>query len=87
MVCVGSVSTDEVLRLADDAQAAIADALLLPPVSYQALRDDEVFGLFETLMQHVSVPVCIYDNPGTTRFNSQTSCTGASPGFAPYPLR
>ncbi|WP_380180483.1 dihydrodipicolinate synthase family protein [Kalamiella sp. sgz302252] len=68
MVCVGSVSTDEVLRLADDAQAAGADALLLPPISYQTLRDDEVFGLFETLMQHVSVPVCIYDNPGTTRF-------------------
>ncbi|EOE6875568.1 dihydrodipicolinate synthase family protein [Klebsiella aerogenes] len=68
MVCVGSVSTDEVLRLADDAQTVGADALLLPPVSYQTLREDEVFGLFETLMQHVSVPVCIYDNPGTTRF-------------------
>ncbi|MBU9809775.1 MULTISPECIES: dihydrodipicolinate synthase family protein [Yersiniaceae] len=68
IVCVGSVSTDEVLRLADDAQTVGADALLLPPVSYQTLREDEVFGLFETLMQHVSVPVCIYDNPGTTRF-------------------
>lgn len=68
MVCVGSVSTDEVLRLADDAQTVGADALLLPPVSYQTLREDEVFGLFETLIQHVSVPVCIYDNPGTTRF-------------------
>ena len=68
MVCVGSVSTDEVLRLADDAQTVGADALLMPPVSYQTLKDDEVFGLFETLMQHVSVPVCIYDNPGTTRF-------------------
>ncbi|WP_017349505.1 dihydrodipicolinate synthase family protein [Pantoea sp. A4] len=68
IVCVGSLSTDEVLRLADDAQAAGANALLLPPVSYQKLRDDEVFGLFETLTQHVSVPVCIYDNPGTTHF-------------------
>lgn len=68
MVCVGAISTDEVLRLADDAQAAGADALLMPPVSYQRLRDDEVFGLFETLTQHVSVPVCIYDNPGTTHF-------------------
>lgn len=68
MVCVGSVSTDEVLRLADDAQAAGADALLLPPVAYQTLRDEEVFGLFEALSQHASVPVCIYDNPGTTHF-------------------
>lgn len=68
MVCVGAIGTDEMLRLADDAQTAGADALLLPPVSYQPLKDEEVFGLFETLTQHASVPVCIYDNPGTTRF-------------------
>lgn len=81
MVCVGSVSTDEVLRLADDAQAAGADALLLPPVSYQTLRDDEVFGLFETLTQHASVPVCIYDNPGTTRFKFSDELHGRIAGL------
>ncbi|MES3498276.1 dihydrodipicolinate synthase family protein [Citrobacter portucalensis] len=68
MVCVGAVSTDAILHLADDAQAAGADALLLPAVSYQSLRDEEVFALFETVTQQVSIPVCIYDNPGTTHF-------------------
>lgn len=68
MVCVGSVSTDAILHLADDAQAAGANALLLPAVSYQSLRDEEVFSLFETVTRHVSVPVCIYDNLGTTHF-------------------
>lgn len=68
MVCVGAVSTDAVLHLAEDAQAAGADALLLPAVSYQTLTDDEVFGLFETVTRHASVPVCVYDNPGTTHF-------------------
>ncbi|MBS9422994.1 dihydrodipicolinate synthase family protein [Photorhabdus caribbeanensis] len=68
MVCVGAISTDEVLRLTDDTQKAGASALLLPPISYQKLNDDEVFGLFETVTQHASVPVCIYDNPGTTHF-------------------
>lgn len=81
MVCVGAVSTDEVLRLADDAQAAGADALLLPPVSYQTLRDDEVFGLFETLTQYVSVPVCIYDNPGTTNFEFSDELHGRIAGL------
>ncbi|MGX0000661.1 dihydrodipicolinate synthase/N-acetylneuraminate lyase [Pantoea piersonii] len=69
MVCVGAVSTEQVLRLADDAQALGASALLLPPVSYQALHDDKVYGLFETVARHVSVPLCVYDNPGTTHFN------------------
>ncbi|HAS1785286.1 TPA: dihydrodipicolinate synthase family protein [Enterobacter cloacae] len=68
MVCVGAVSTDAILHLVDDAQAAGANALLLPAVCYQTLRDDEVFSLFETVTHHVSVPVCIYDNPGTTHF-------------------
>lgn len=66
MVCVGAVSTAEVLHLVDDAQRAGASALLLPPVSYQKLNDDEVFGLFETVSRHASVPVCVYDNPATT---------------------
>ena len=35
MVCVGAVSTDAILHLAEDAQAAGANALLLPAVSYQ----------------------------------------------------
>lgn len=68
MVCVGAVSTDAILHLADDAQAAGANALLLPAVSYQPLRDEEVFSLFETVTRRVSVPVCVYDNPGTTHF-------------------
>lgn len=68
MVCVGAVSTDAILHLAEDAQAAGANALLLPVVSYQPLRDEEVFSLFETVTRHASVPVCIYDNPGTTHF-------------------
>jgi len=69
MVCVGAVSTDEVLRLTDDAQSAGASALLLPPIAYQSLHDEEVYGLFETVSRHVSVPLCVYDNPGTTHFN------------------
>lgn len=68
MVCVGAVSTDAILHLVDDAQAAGADALLLPAVSYQSLRDEEVFALFEAVTRHASVPVCVYDNPGTTHF-------------------
>lgn len=68
MVCVGAVSTDAVLQLADDAQSAGAEALLLPAVSYQSLRNEEVYALFETVTRHVSVPVCVYDNPGTTHF-------------------
>lgn len=66
MVSIGATSTDEVLRLAEDAQQAGVSALLLPAVSYQKLTEEEIFGLYKDVAQHASVPVCVYDNPGTT---------------------
>lgn len=66
MVSIGAISTDEVLRLADDAQQAGVRALLLPAVSYQKLTEEEVFNFFVEVDHHVSVPICVYDNPGTT---------------------
>lgn len=66
IVGIGALRTSQVRRLADDAQQAGASAVLLAPVTYQALGDDEVFGLFEDVTAGLSVPLVIYDNPGTT---------------------
>ncbi len=68
MVGIGALRTRDVLALADDAQNAGASAVLLAPVSYQNLNDDEVFGLYDTVCRELSVPLCVYDNPGTTHF-------------------
>ena len=65
---VGALRTRDALELALDAQQAGAAGLLLAPVSYQPLNDDEVFALYETVCRAVSLPVCVYDNPGTTHF-------------------
>ncbi|MFE1028633.1 dihydrodipicolinate synthase family protein [Streptomyces sp. NPDC058818] len=68
IVGVGALRTRHVLEAAEDAQNAGAAGVLLAPVSYQPLTDDDVFGLFEEVTAHLSVPLVIYDNPGTTRF-------------------
>ena len=65
---VGATRTRDVLRHAEQAQAAGAAGLLLAPVSYQPLSDEEVYGLFEDVDAASSVPVVVYDNPGTTHF-------------------
>lgn len=65
---VGAVRTRDVLCLAEDAQAAGAAAVLLAPVSYQRLTDDEVFGLYDAVATESALPVVVYDNPGTTGF-------------------
>ncbi|WKB55675.1 dihydrodipicolinate synthase family protein [Eleftheria terrae] len=68
IVGIGALRTRDVLALAEDAQKAGASGVLLAPVSYQKLSADEVFGLYETVSRGLSVPLCVYDNPGTTHF-------------------
>lgn len=69
LVCIGALCTRDVLELADDAQKVGASALLLPPVSYQKLTEDEVLDLYDVVTRNIGVPLCVYDNPGTTHFN------------------
>lgn len=65
---IGSPRTRDVLRHATQAQTAGATGLLLAPVSYQPLTDEEVYSLFEDVEAASSVPLVVYDNPGTTHF-------------------
>ncbi|WP_042203991.1 dihydrodipicolinate synthase family protein [Paenibacillus camerounensis] len=68
MTSISALRTLDVLHLAEDAQRAGARAVLLAPVSYQPLTDEEVFHLYEQVTANLSVPLCVYDNPNTTHF-------------------
>lgn len=69
LVSIGAINLRDTLLLAEDAQKAGVKALLLPPMSYFPLQDEEVFTLYETVNKHVSVPLVVYDTPGTTQFH------------------
>ncbi|MDH1661058.1 dihydrodipicolinate synthase family protein [Stenotrophomonas sp. GD03777] len=68
IVGIGALRTRDVLALARDAEDAGAAGLLLAPVSYQPLKEHEVYTLFESVCTAVGTPICVYDNPGTTHF-------------------
>ncbi|GJD94725.1 4-hydroxy-tetrahydrodipicolinate synthase [Methylobacterium iners] len=76
LVGIGALRTDEAVRLAQDAKAAGAAAGLLAPVSYTPLTEDEVFEHFVTVAGEGGLPLCIYDNPGTTHFRFSSSLIG-----------
>ena len=65
---VGALRTDEAQALARDAKEAGADGLLLAPVSYTPLTEEEVYQHFVAVAGVSDLPLCIYNNPGTTRF-------------------
>lgn len=68
IVSIGALRLDDILRLADNAQSAGVSGVLMAPVSYQRLTEEEVFNLYEAVSRQLSVPLCIYDNPATTGF-------------------
>ncbi|WP_429023011.1 dihydrodipicolinate synthase family protein [Bradyrhizobium sp. I1.14.4] len=76
LVGIGALRTDEAVQLAQDARDAGATAGLLAPVSYTPLTDDEVFEHFQTVVRESRLPICIYDNPGTTHFRFTPALIG-----------
>jgi 4-hydroxy-tetrahydrodipicolinate synthase len=73
---IGALRTSQVLRNAQNAEQAGASGLLLAPLTYQPLTDDDVFELFRAVTANSSLPVIVYDNPGTTRFTFTTELYG-----------
>lgn len=45
-----------------------ADGLLLAPMSYTPLTEEEVFQHFQAVAAASELPLCIYNNLSTTRF-------------------
>ncbi|MCA1397744.1 dihydrodipicolinate synthase family protein [Bradyrhizobium sp. BRP56] len=76
LVGIGALRTDDAVRLAQDARDAGATAGLLAAVSYTPLTDDEVFEHFQTVARESGLPICIYDNPGTTHFQFTPALIG-----------
>lgn len=68
IVGVSALRTDTAQSLARYAQSSGADALLVAPMSYTPLTDDEVFAHYAAIAGTSDLPVCIYNNPTTTHF-------------------
>jgi 4-hydroxy-tetrahydrodipicolinate synthase len=85
VVGAGALRTDDAAALARDAEQAGADGLLLAPVSYTPLTEEEVFEHFRAVAAATALPICIYDNPATTRFSFAPALVerlSALPGIA-----
>ncbi|RZK91335.1 MAG: dihydrodipicolinate synthase family protein [Methylobacterium sp.] len=76
LVGVGALRTDEAVRMAQDAKGAGAEAGLLAAMSYTPLTEDEVFVHCETVARESGLPLCLYDNPGTTHFRFTPALVG-----------
>lgn len=87
---IGAPRTAHVLAHAEDAQAAGAAGVMLAPVTYQMLTDDEIVGLYRDVCAELSVPLVVYDNPATTHVRMTHELYGRLaelPGVAALKIR
>ncbi|WP_051477029.1 dihydrodipicolinate synthase family protein [Arthrobacter sp. Br18] len=69
VVGVSAVGTREVLNAAVDAARAGAAGLVLSPVSYVPLTNEEVLAQTRDVSAETGLPICLYNNPSTTQFD------------------
>lgn len=87
---IGAPRTAHVSAFAEDAQAAGAAGVMLAPVTYQMLTDDEIVGLYRDVCAELSVPLVVYDNPATTHVRMTHELYGRLaelPGVAALKIR
>lgn len=62
----GAITTAEAVRQARDAEAVGADGVLVVPITYWPLTDDEVYQHYKAIATAIRIPVTVYNNPWTT---------------------
>ncbi len=76
IVGVGAMRTDGAVQLAKLAAKEGADGVLLAPVSYTPLTQEEAYAHYVSVAEASDLPMCIYNNPGTTHFQFGTELLG-----------
>lgn len=65
LVGVSSLTTERTVHHARFAERAGATAVMIIPISYWKLTDDEIFRHYETVANAISIPIMAYNNPST----------------------
>ncbi len=65
LVGVSNLTTERTIHHAKFAEKAGADAVMIIPMSYWKLTDDEIVTHYEAVAKQISIPIMAYNNPAT----------------------
>ncbi|MDR4954151.1 dihydrodipicolinate synthase family protein [Chryseobacterium sp. ES2] len=66
LVGVSNLTTEKTIRHAQFAEKAGADAVMIIPMSYWKLTDDEIVAHYDAVARKISIPIMAYNNPATS---------------------
>jgi 4-hydroxy-tetrahydrodipicolinate synthase len=62
----GAITTAEAVRQAQHAQEVGADGVLVVPITYWPLTENEVYEHYAAIARAIRIPITVYNNPWTT---------------------
>lgn len=65
LVGVSNLTTERTIYHAKSAEKAGADAVMIIPMSYWKLSDDEIVKHYDAVANQISIPIMAYNNPAT----------------------
>ncbi|MBW3520312.1 dihydrodipicolinate synthase family protein [Flavobacterium sp. NKUCC04_CG] len=66
LVGVSNLTTENTIYHAQFAEKAGASAVMIIPMSYWKLTDDEIFDHYDRVASKISIPIMAYNNPATS---------------------
>ncbi|MBW3521392.1 dihydrodipicolinate synthase family protein [Chryseobacterium sp. NKUCC03_KSP] len=63
---VSNLTTEKTIHHAKFAENAGADAVMIIPMSYWTLTDDEIVAHYDAVASKISIPIMAYNNPATS---------------------
>jgi 4-hydroxy-tetrahydrodipicolinate synthase len=66
IVGISDLTTQRAIRRARFAERAGADAVMVLPISYWKLSEDEIFEHYAAIARKIAVPIMVYNNPATS---------------------
>jgi 4-hydroxy-tetrahydrodipicolinate synthase len=66
IVGISDLTTRNAVRRAKFAERSGADAVMVLPVSYWKLTDQEIFDHYAAIAQSIGIPIMVYNNPATS---------------------
>lgn len=73
LVGVSSLTTERTIYHAQFAEKAGATAVMIIPMSYWKLTDDEIFAHYDKVASKINIPIMAYNNPATGGVDMSTT--------------
>ena len=73
LVGVSNLTTEKTIYHARFAEKAGAAAVMIIPMSYWKLSDDEIFRHYDAVASKISIPIMAYNNPATSGVDMSTA--------------